>query len=282
MSLARSPRSLFAIAAVSLAIALAPVVSATAASPSPSPSPSSSSPAPRPSAQSGTASVVVDTSVDLSVEPGTELQTYTPATFRAIVTPADAQGIVTFYADGQIFGQADVVAGQAVVESNSRSAGSANLTATFQPSQGMGWTSSTSSVVPIKVVGVPTLVIANKKGEAVAQGSPIKVGEPIRLIVSNFPANTLVTFSVGNIKLNAALVTDKNGAGNTVVVLSKTLPSSVYVMSAQGGKYNASFIFYVYNPISQPAPVPSSGGKGQHQHLNSRRHQRWFIRWRRR
>jgi hypothetical protein len=39
---------------------------------------------------------------------------------------------------------------------------------------------------------------------------------------------------------------------------SKTLPSSVYVLSAQGGKYNASFVFYVYNPISQPAPVPGN------------------------
>jgi hypothetical protein len=193
------------------------------------------------------------------VEPGTELLTYTPATFRAIVTPADAQGIVTFYADGQVFGQANVVAGQAVVQSNSRSAGSAELTATFQPAQGMNFTTSTSSGVALKVSGVPTLAIANKKGEAVAQGSPIKVGEPIRLVVSNFPANTLVTFSLGNISLNSALVTDKNGSGNTVAVLSKTLPSSVYVMSAQGGKYNASFIFYVYNPISQPAPVPSNG-----------------------
>jgi hypothetical protein len=251
-----------AIAAVSIGVALAPVASAAAASSSPSPSPSASSPAPKPSTQSGAASVVVDTSISLSVEPGTDLETYTPATFRAIVTPSDAQGIVTFYADGQIFGQAMVVAGQAVVESNSRSAGSANLTASFEPTAGMNFTAATSVSVPIKVHGVPALAIANKKGEAVAQGSPIKVGEPIRLIVSNFPPNTLTTFSLGNINLNAALVTDKNGNGNTVVVLSKTLPSSVYVMSAQGGKYNASFVFYVYNPISQPAPVPSSKGTG--------------------
>ena len=254
----RKSRSLLAVAVLSIGIALAPVASAVAASPSPSPSPSSSSPAPRPSTEAGTTGVVVDTSVSLSVEPGTDLLTYTPATFRAIVTPADAQGIVTFYADGQIFGQATVVAGQAVVQSNSRSAGTANLTATFQPAQGMNFTSATSDSVSLKVQGVPTLAIANKDGNAVAQGSPIKVGQPIRLIVSSFPANTLVTFSLGNINLNAALVTNKNGNGNTVVVLSKTLPSSVYVMSAQGGKYNASFIFYVYNPISQPAPVPSN------------------------
>ena len=258
MNLMRKPRLLVAVAAVSLGIALAPVASAAAASSSPSPSPTTSSPAPKPSAQSGTTSVVVDTAVSLSVEPGTDLETYTPATFRAIVTPSDAQGIVTFYADGQVFGQANVVAGQAVVESNSRSAGSANLTASFEPIQGMNFTAATSDSVPIKVHGIPTLAIANKTGEAVAQGSPIKVGEPIRLIVSSFPANTLVTFTVGNINLNAALVTDKNGNGNTVVVLSKTLPSSVYVLSAQGGKYNASFVFYVYNPISQPAPIPSS------------------------
>lgn len=202
--------------------------------------------------------MIVTSEIALSVEPGTDLQTYTPATFRAIVTPADAQGIVSFMADGQVFAQASVVGGQAVVESNSRSAGSANLTAMFQPSQGLNLTTSTSAVVPIKVRGTPTLAIANKDGQAVAQGSPIKVGQPIRLIVANFPAKTLVTFTVGNINLNAALVTNKDGNGSTVVVLSKTLPSSVYVLSAQGGKYNASFVFYIYNPILQPAPIPGN------------------------
>ena len=257
MKIATTARSVLAVALVSVGIAIAPVASASAASATPTPSPSSSAPAPGPSSAAGT-NVIVTTAIALSVEPGTDLETYTPATFRATVSPADAQGIVNFLADGQVFAQASVVGGQAVVESNSRSAGSANLTATFSPMQGMNFTEATSAVVPIKVHGTPTLVIANKEGQAVAQGSPIKVGQPIRLIVSNFPANTLVTFTVGNINLNAALVTNKDGNGSTVVVLSKTLPSSVYVLAAQGGKYNASFVFYVYNPISQPAPVPSN------------------------
>ena len=273
MKITRTLSSSFAVALLSVGIALAPLASASASSASPTPSPkvsaspskaptaspsASSSPTPCPSSAAGATNVIVPTQIALSVEPGTDLQTYTPATFRAVVSPADAQGIVSFLADGQVFAQANVVGGQAVVESNSRSAGSANLTATFQPTQGLNFTGATSTIVPIKVHGTPTLAIGNKQGQAVAQGSPIKVGEPIRLIVSNFPPNTLVTFTVGNINLNAALVTNKDGNGSTVVVLSKTLPSSVYVMSAQGGKYNASFVFYVYNPISQPAPVPGN------------------------
>ncbi len=273
MKKARTAHSAVAVALVCLAMSLAPLASASAASASPTPTPkvsaspsqspsaspsASASPTSGPSSAAGVQNVIVPTQIALSVEPGTDLQTYTPATFRAVVSPADAQGIVNFLADGQVFAQANVVGGQAVVESNSRSAGSANLTATFQPTQGLNFAGASSTVVPIKVHGTPTLAIGNKEGQAVAQGSPIKVGEPIRLIVSNFPANTLVTFTVGNINLNAALVTNKDGNGNTVVVLSKTLPSSVYVMSAQGGKYNASFVFYVYNPISQPAPVPGN------------------------
>ena len=259
MKIATTARSMIAVALVTVGMTVAPIASASAASstPTPTPSASSSSPAPAPSSAAGT-NVIVSTEIALAVEPGTDLQTYTPATFRATVSPADAQGIVSFLADGQVFAQANVVGGQAVVESNSRSAGSANLTATFQPTEGLNFSQATSAVVPIKVHGTPTLAIANKEGQAVAQGSPIKVGQPIRLIVSNFPANTLVTFAVGNIKLNAALVTNKDGNGSTVVVLSKTLPSSVYVMAAQGGKYNASFVFYVYNPSSQPAPVPGN------------------------
>jgi len=275
VKIARTARSAIAVALLCVGIGVAPVASAAAASASPSPTPkvsaspskaptaspsasASASPSAAPSTGAGVTNVIISTQVALSVEPGTELQTYTPATYRAIVSPADAQGIVSFMADGQIFAQANVVGGQAVVESNSRSAGTANLTAMFQPLQGLNFTQATSTVVPIKVRGTPTLAIGNKEGQAVAQGSPIKVGEPIRLIVANFPPKTLVTFTVGNINLNAALVTNKDGNGNTVVVLSKTLPSSVYVMSAQGGKYNASFVFYVYNPISQPAPVPGN------------------------
>ena len=273
MKKARTAHSAVAVALVCLGMSLAPLASASAASASPTPTPkvsaspsqsptaspsATASPTSGPSSAAGVQNVIVSTQVALSVEPGTELQTYTPATYRAIVSPADAQGIVSFMADGQIFAQANVVGGQAVVESNSRSAGTANLTAMFQPLQGLNFTQATSTVVPIKVRGTPTLAIGNKEGQAVAQGSPIKVGEPIRLIVANFPPKTLVTFTVGNINLNAALVTNKDGNGNTVVVLSKTLPSSVYVMSAQGGKYNASFVFYVYNPISQPAPVPGN------------------------
>jgi len=218
---------------------------------------------------------VVSTTVNLLVEPGGELETFTPATFRAVVEPANAAGVVTFYADGVAVASANVVGGQAVIESNSRSAGQVTLTAAFSPSTGAAFAPATSARVPLKVNGVATVVVFDQSGRAVTEGSQVRVGQPIRLTVRDFPAKSLVTFMVGNDTLNAALVTDGTGGGSVVVVLAKQLPSSVYVLAAAGGKRSASFVFYVFNPSASPAastggssaevatPIPpSAGGDG--------------------
>lgn len=199
------------------------------------------------------------TTVVLSVEPGTELQTYTPATYRAVVTPSAAAGTVTFTADGISIGTAPVVGGQAVIETTDRPAGTVVLAVSFSPQPGSGYAAAVSNNVTVAVSAVPRVWLATIGGALVPPGSQLRAGQSVRIVLDGFPANTLVSFTVGTTPLPVAVVTGATGGAMVPIEVPDSLRSSVYLLAASGGKRSAAFVFYVYNP---PAPTPASTSPG--------------------
>ena len=86
--------------------------------------------------------------VEAAAELHLPLKPFTPATFRAVVSPADAQGSVTFAANGVALGSVPVAGGQAVVASTSRPAGDYVVTGSFVPTTGTRFLGS--SATPVK------------------------------------------------------------------------------------------------------------------------------------
>jgi len=201
------------------------------------------------------AAAAVPTSITVTVEPPTVLEPYTPATFRADVTPSDAQGLVTFTFDGAVLGTAPVVGGQAVFESASHPVGLHRLRAAFAPVAGSGFAPSVSSAVDVTVQGIARLALARKGGAQVPPGSQVRVGEDLVVSALSFPPFSRVSFTLAGRTIPLTIATNSAGNGSAPLRVTRDLPSAVYLLSASGGKRSAGFVFYVYNP---PAATPTT------------------------
>lgn len=204
----------------------------------------------------------IPTTTALVVEPGTVLEPFTPATFRAVVSPADAQGSVTFAANGVALGSVPVAGGQAVVASTSRPAGDYVVTGSFVPTTGTRFLGSSATPVTLLVNAVPRVMLF-RTAAPVPPGTKVNVGEALTARIDGFPPQALVTFTLGALSLPIAVTTDGLGAASVAVTVPRSLPSSVYQLSASGAKRSAGFVFYVYNPGAAAvvsSPVSSLGG----------------------
>jgi hypothetical protein len=200
----------------------------------------------------------IATVVTLTVEPGTEINTFTPTTVRAAIYPATATGSITFWSDGTSIGTREVVGGQAVLESNSREPGDVTLTARFTPSPGSAYQPAVSAPVPVQVAAVAQVWLTTAKGARIPSGSQVKTGDAVRINVSGFPAKTLVTLRLGTYLLPSAVQAGGSGSGSTTIVVPQILPSSLYLLGAAGAQRSASFVVYIFNRSLQPTPIPSN------------------------
>lgn len=200
----------------------------------------------------------IATSTTVSVEPPTVLEPYTPATFRASVTPSDAIGVVTFTFDGEAFGTAPVVGGSAVFESSAHSVGVHQVQATFVPQAGSGFAPSVSSAIPVTVNAIARLILSRPDGTLVPPGSQLRIGEKVTINALGYPAASTVRFTLAGQTLAQTITTNGSGSGSAPLLVSSALPSAVYQLVGQAGLRNAAFVFYVYNPPPVPTPAPTA------------------------
>lgn len=207
------------------------------------------------------ASAATATSITVWVEPPTVLEPYTPATFRAAVTPSNATGTVNFYFDGQIFGTATVVGGQASFDSANHPVGTHDLRAAFIPTPGSDFAQSSSAPVAVVVNDIARVILVRADGSLVPPGSELRVGDRITVTALGFPANTQVSFRLASRWDVGDLTTNASGNGALTYTLPRDLPSAVYLLSGGGGLKSAGFVFYVYNPPPvAPTPGPTTTG----------------------
>lgn len=199
----------------------------------------------------------VPTATSVSIEPPTVLEPYTPATFRAAVTPTSAQGIVNFTFDGQAFGTGTVINGFATFVSNSHPVGVHQLQAYFVPDPGSGFAPSVSAPITVTVNDIARLLLTRANGSYVAPGSQVGVGEKVTVNALGYPANTVVRFTLAGQPIPLTVTTNGAGSGKSSLVLPAGLPSAVYQLVGQGKLKNAAFVFYIYNPPAAPTPAPT-------------------------
>jgi len=200
----------------------------------------------------------VATAVTVWVEPPTVLEPYTPATFRAQVSPANAAGTVTFTWDGVAFGNAAVQSGQAVFESSAHEVGVHKLKALYTPAPGSGFAPSTSAEVTVTVNAIARLFLSRGNGTLVPPGSEVKPGERVTINALGYPAGSTVRFTLAGQPLPQTITVNGQGSGATELVVSTGLPSAVYQLVGQAQLKNAAFVFYIYNPPPQSSPQPTA------------------------
>jgi hypothetical protein len=200
----------------------------------------------------------IATSTTVSVEPPTVLEPYTPATFRASVTPSDAVGFVNFTFDGEAFGTAPVVSGSAVFESSAHTVGVHQLQASFVPQAGSGFSPSVSPAIPVTVNAVARLILSRPDGSLVPPGSQLRIGEQVTINALGYPATSTVRFTLAGQALPQTITTNASGSGTAPLVVSSALPSAVYQLVGQANLRNAAFVFYVYNPPPAATPGPTA------------------------
>ncbi len=118
--------------------------------------------------------------------------------------------------------------------------------------------SAVSPSVAVRATSVARVWLTTGRGAAIPSGSQVRTGDVVRIHVAGFPARTLVTFKLGTGSLPVAVATGGSGRGSALLVVPRSLMSSIYVLGAAGARHSAVVIVYVFNPARAPTPVPGN------------------------
>ena len=165
-----------------------------------------------------TVNPIVSTTTTLTASPPSPVQSGTPVTLTATISPSAATGNVQFEAnDNDLGGPVTVSGGKADLDTSTLPVGDDSLTAVFTATADSGYTSSTSSAVSYTVTGITTTTTLTA-----SPPSPVQSGTQVTLTATISPsaATGTVQFEANANDLGSAV----DVSGGTAVLQTTALP----------------------------------------------------------